>query len=197
MVHLLLNGAFSRLLPLPHPYFRAEFAPIRDFPDAVQGDTRAWWPQRIGGVMNNHTIVVGVDGSDHSKAALRWAVKEAALRGARVRAVHAWQVYPALHPGTTITARDFDEVRAQAGTFVEDFVKEVVPEQNGVEIEAAAVQGESVAPALIDEAAGAELLVVGSRGLGGFRGLLLGSVSQQCVHHARCPVVVLPRSVTQ
>ena len=147
--------------------------------------------------MNTHTIVVGIDGSDHSKAALRWAVKEAGLRGAGVRAVHAWQVYPALHPGMTITARDFDDVRAQAGSFVEDFVAEVVPDRNGVEIESVAVQGESVAPALIDEAEGAELLVVGSRGLGGFRGLLLGSVSQQCVHHASCPVVVLPRPMTQ
>lgn len=147
--------------------------------------------------MNNPVIVVGVDGSEHSKAALRWAVQEAALRGAGVRAVHAWQVYPALYPGTHITATDFDEVRAQAGSFVEDFVAEVVPEHEGVEIEAVAVQGESVAPALVDAAADAELLVVGSRGLGGFRGLLLGSVSQQCVHHATCPVVVLPRPVTQ
>jgi nucleotide-binding universal stress UspA family protein len=147
--------------------------------------------------MNTHTIVVGVDGSDHSKAALRWAVNEAALRGAGVRAVRAWQVYPALQPDTTITARDFDDVRGQAGSFVEDFVAEVVPEHDDVKIEAVAVQGESVAPALIDAAADAELLVVGSRGLGGFRGLLLGSVSQQCVHHATCPVVVLPRPMTQ
>jgi nucleotide-binding universal stress UspA family protein len=153
--------------------------------------------KEIGGVMNGHTIVVGVDGSDHSKAALTWAVEEAALRGARVRALHAWQVYPALHPGTTITARDFDEVRAQADSFVKDFVAEVVPDHDGVEIEAVAVQGQTVAPALIDAAADADLLVVGSRGLGGFRGLLLGSVSQQCVHHATCPVVVLPRPVTQ
>jgi len=147
--------------------------------------------------MNHHVIVVGIDGSEHSKAALRWAVKEAELRGASLREVHAWQVYPALYPGTTITARDFDEVRAQASSFVEEFVAEVVPEHEGVEIEAVAVQGESVAPALVDNSADAELQVVGSRGLGGFRGLLLGSVSQQCVHYASCPVVVLPRPVTQ
>lgn len=147
--------------------------------------------------MSDNVIVVGIDGSEHSKAALRWAVKEAALRGVGVRAVHAWQVYPALYPGTTITATDFDDVRAQAGSFVTDFVAEVVPEHEGVEIEAVAIQGESVAPALVDAAADAELLVVGSRGLGGFRGLLLGSVSQQCVHHATCPVVVLPRPMTQ
>ena len=143
--------------------------------------------------MSTYPIVVGIDGSDHSKAALRWAVAEAGLRGAPVRAVHVWQVYPALYPGTTITASDFDEIRAQAGSFVEDFVAEVVPEHDGVEIEAVALQSESIAPALVDAAADAELLVVGSRGLGGFRGLLLGSVSQQCVHHATCPVVVLPR----
>ena len=146
--------------------------------------------------MKNREIVVGVDGSEHSKAALRWAVQEAEVRGADVRAVHAWQVYPALYPGT-ITARDFDEVRAQADSFVEKFVADVVPEHDGIEITAVAIQGESVAPALIDAAADADLLVVGSRGLGGFRGLLLGSVSQQCVHHATCPVVVLPRPVTQ
>jgi nucleotide-binding universal stress UspA family protein len=146
--------------------------------------------------MSDHVIVVGIDGSEHSKAALRWAVKEAALRGAAVRAVHAWQVYPALYSGTTITATDFEDVRAQAGSFVEDFVAEVVPNHEGVEIESIAIQGESVAPALADAAAGADLLVVGSRGLGGFRGLLLGSVSQQCVHHATCPVVVLPQSLT-
>jgi nucleotide-binding universal stress UspA family protein len=143
--------------------------------------------------MNTHTIVVGVDGSEHSKAALRWAVDEAASRGDSVRAVHVWQVYPALYPGTTITARDFDDVRAQAGSFVEEFVAETIPEHPGVEIEAVALEGESVAPALVDASAAAELLVVGSRGLGGFRGLLLGSVSQQCVHHATCPVVVLPK----
>lgn len=147
--------------------------------------------------MNNHEIVVGVDGSEHSKAALRWAVREAALRGDAVRVVHAWQVYPALHPGTTITASDFDEVCAQAGSFVKDFVEEVIPDRDGVTVEAVAIQGESVAPALIEAAADADLLVVGSRGIGGFRGLLLGSVSQQCVHHATCPVVVVPRPMTQ
>jgi nucleotide-binding universal stress UspA family protein len=98
---------------------------------------------------------------------------------------------------TIVVGVDFEDVRAQAGSFVESFVAETVPEHAGVEVEAVAVEGTSVAPALVDAAADAALLVVGSRGLGGFRGLLLGSVSQQCVHHATCPVVVLPPAVTQ
>jgi nucleotide-binding universal stress UspA family protein len=65
------------------------------------------------------------------------------------------------------------------------------PEADGVEVEQVTVEG--AAPrVLLEQAEDAELLVVGSRGLGGFRGLLLGSVSQQCAHHAQCPVVVVP-----
>ena len=142
--------------------------------------------------MQSRTIVVGVDGSEHSKAALRWAVEEAKLRGSSVRAVHVWWIYPALYPGASIAAADFDDVRAQAGSFVEQFVAEVFPDGAGVDLEAVAIEGEAaVAPVLVDAAKDAELLVVGSRGLGGFRGLLLGSVSQQCTHYASCPVVVL------
>jgi nucleotide-binding universal stress UspA family protein len=142
------------------------------------------------------TIVVGVDGSEESKAALRWAIEEARLRDAAVRAVHAWSVYPALYPGTPIRASDWEEVRADADKFVEDFVAEVAGNPGDVELAAVAVQGDGTAAhGLIEAAEGAELLVVGSRGLGGFTGLLLGSVSQQCVHHAPCPVVIVrPRS---
>jgi nucleotide-binding universal stress UspA family protein len=137
-------------------------------------------------------IVVGVDGSERSKAALRWAVEEARLRNAEVRVVHAWAVYPALYVDTPIAAADWDDLRASAERFVRKFVAENVPDHEGIEITTLAPQATGTAArTLINTANGADLLVVGSRGLGGFRGLLLGSVSQQVVHHARCPVVIV------
>jgi nucleotide-binding universal stress UspA family protein len=129
--------------------------------------------------MAHDMIVVGVDGSGPSKAALRWAVEEARLRGARVRAVHAWWIYPMFEPGADPT----EAVRA--------FVTETLDGQTDVEVTPVAVQGEQASVALVDAAEDADLLVVGARGAGGFVGLLLGSVSQQCTHHARCPVVIV------
>jgi nucleotide-binding universal stress UspA family protein len=139
-------------------------------------------------------IVVGVDGSEDSKAALRWAVEEARLRGMRLRVVHAWFAYPAIADGIPIVAEDWTALGESARMFVERFVEEVVGVPEGVELEVAAVHGTS-ANVLVDASREADLLVVGSRGHGGFSGLLLGSVSQQCVHHAACPVVVV-RNVT-
>jgi nucleotide-binding universal stress UspA family protein len=129
--------------------------------------------------MAHDMIVVGVDGSVPSKAALRWAVEEARLRGARVRAVHAWWIYPMFEPGADPT----EAVRA--------FVTEALDGQTDVEVTPVAVQGEQASVALVDAAEDADLLVVGARGAGGFVGLLLGSVSQQCTHHAPCPVVIV------
>ena len=135
-------------------------------------------------------IVVGVDGSEESKAALRFAVDEARLRGLRLRVVHAWFAYPAIADGMPVVPEDWAALGETARTFVEQFVAEVAAEHEGVELEAAAVHG-TAANVLVDESRVADLLVVGSRGHGGFTGLLLGSVSQQCVHHAACPVVVV------
>lgn len=135
-------------------------------------------------------IVVGVDGSEQSKAALRWAVEEARLRGAELRVVHGWFAYPVLVPGSPITAADWDALRESAGGFVESFVSDVVGEPEDVEIHPVAVHA-TAAAALIEAARHAELLVVGSHGRGGFAGLLLGSVSNQCAHHAACPVVIV------
>jgi nucleotide-binding universal stress UspA family protein len=140
--------------------------------------------------MNAHLIVVGVDGSDEAKAAFRWAVEEARLRDARVRVVHAWWVYPVIVPGTPLTADAWARLEESAKELVESFVAETVGEDSDVEIEAVAVHG-TAAEVLVEEAARADLLVVGSRGHGGFAGLLLGSVSQQCAHHARCPLVIV------
>jgi nucleotide-binding universal stress UspA family protein len=135
-------------------------------------------------------IVVGVDGSDHSKAALRWALEEARIRGASLRVVHAWFAYPPLVPGTPVTASDWDALRDEARAFVERFVEETIGDPPDVEISAMAPHA-TAAPALVDAAEDADLLVVGSRGLGGFMGLLLGSVSRQCAQRAPCPLVIV------
>jgi nucleotide-binding universal stress UspA family protein len=85
---------------------------------------------------------------------------------------------------------DIKELRDAAETALDDTLRESIPETDTVEIERRVVQGRAAA-ALVNESRGADLLVVGSRGHGGFAGLLLGSVSQQCAHHAACPVVIV------
>jgi nucleotide-binding universal stress UspA family protein len=131
-------------------------------------------------------IVVGVDNSDAAKAALRFGLEEARLRRARLRAVHAigsFGSYPSL-------AVDVSVVHRAAEELIDNATSEVAAEGEDVEIERAVVEGAPGA-VLVEESRGADLLVVGSRGHGGFAGLLLGSVSQQCAHHAECPVVIV------
>jgi nucleotide-binding universal stress UspA family protein len=138
-------------------------------------------------------IVVGVDGSDASKQALHWAIDEARVHGARVTAVHAWEPpapVPEVAPMPTIDFVDFGaELRDGAEKLVAGMVDEVVGGDTSVTIEPVAVEA-SPAEALLDAARDADLLVVGSRGHGGFRALLLGSVSHQVAQHAPCPVVI-------
>jgi nucleotide-binding universal stress UspA family protein len=135
-------------------------------------------------------IVVGVDGSQPSREALRWAVRQAGLTGSVVDAVIAWQL-PAGYGGygwaPTIDDTDYAELAAKT---LSEAVNGTVAAGSGVRVRQHVVAG-SAAAALIDAADGADLLVVGSRGHGGFAGMLLGSVSQHCVHHAPCPVVVI------
>ena len=119
--------------------------------------------------------MVGVDGSPGSLAALRFAAAEAGLRGARLRVVHAWTVPLAV-------ALPEPAVLGQP----------IIPEPEFEEVRAALLAEGTAAHALVQAAEGADLLVVGSRGRGGFKGLLLGSVSQQCAHHAPCPVAIVP-----
>jgi len=141
-------------------------------------------------------IVVGVDHSEAAKAALRFALEEAKLREATLRVVHAWQygyigatgpegAYPAV-------GGDIKELRDAAATALEETLQESTADMETMEVERRVVQGRAAA-ALVDESRDADLLVVGSRGHGGFAGLLLGSVSQQCAHHAACPVVIVHR----
>jgi nucleotide-binding universal stress UspA family protein len=143
------------------------------------------------------TIVVGVDASAAAKAALRWAVDEGRLRQAAVVAVHAWEVPAlALAPVDVVPAPppiDLVSLTKELGEAAEQLVRHVVEEvagdAAGVEVRPVATEGP--APTVLVEAArGADLVVVGSRGRGGFVGLLLGSVSDQVAHHAPCPVVI-------
>jgi nucleotide-binding universal stress UspA family protein len=136
------------------------------------------------------TIVVGIDGSESSRNALRWAVEEAKLRRASVVAVHVWAVPDAtMYGGLAVTQNEVEALAQDAREFVEHAVEEAVPDAV-VDVTPIAVEG-NPATALIAAARSADLLVVGSRGLGGFKGLLLGSVSQRVAHHAPCPVVVI------
>ena len=148
-------------------------------------------------------IVVGVDGSPGSAVALRWGLAEAHLRGAPLRLVHAYQ--PATIPvagaglggaAIPLPAEDLERLRgvseAEARRVLADAVLELGADAIGeIEIEQELVEG-SAASALIEAGRSAGLLVLGSRGRGGFAGLLLGSVSQQCAQHPPCPVVILP-----
>jgi nucleotide-binding universal stress UspA family protein len=146
--------------------------------------------------MEKDLIVVGVDGSEPSKAALRWALDEARLRNCAVRVVYAWFAHPVLVPGSPMVAADWEAVRRSADEFVSELVAAEAGEDTGVEVDAVAAHG-NAADVLVRHARGAQLLVVGSRGHGGFAGLLLGSVSQQCVHHAPCPVVIVRGSAAE
>lgn len=134
-------------------------------------------------------IIVGVDGSDGSLLALRWAVEEARLRSDELVAVHAWW-YPVVTDVLgTVTPPPVDELREAAVKALDEAVDEAAGSAD-VHIERRVVEGRP-ARVLMEAAEGTDLLVVGSRGLGGFTELLLGSVSHQCVHHAPCPVVVV------
>jgi nucleotide-binding universal stress UspA family protein len=137
-------------------------------------------------------VVVGVDGSAESAAALAWAVRYAKAFGATVRAVFAWH-YPTSAGGppvgvapAAVTGEAEGHMREQLGRAVAD----VIGADPGIEVEQKIAYGHA-AQALIDESKDADLLVVGSRGHGAFTGMLLGSVSTHCVTHAACPVTVV------
>jgi len=137
-------------------------------------------------------IVVGVDGSASSRAALRWAVVQAKLTGSTVDAVIAWQVPTVIGstgwaPVYVLEEGDFAEAAKKQ---VQRAIDEVVDSAGTQLVHAKVVKGHP-AQVLLDAAAGADLLVVGSRGHGGFADALLGSVGLYCVHHAHCPVLIV------
>ena len=164
-------------------------------------------------------IVVGVDASPEARRALAWAAAEARLRQVVLQVVHAYHAreraapiyFPSQHalPGTAVGAagepsrqemtailRDRAEVeeafRSQADQLLEALVGAVDEQVSGVEVQRTVVEDRHPAEALVELSAGADLLVVGSRGRGGFSEMLLGSVSHAAVLHAVCPVVVVP-----
>ncbi|MFC6238057.1 universal stress protein [Longivirga aurantiaca] len=134
--------------------------------------------------MSSGHVIVGVDASPASKAALRWAADHAVARGLSLEAVAVWEI-----PATFgwVGEEDLDPTEA-ARRGLESVVAEVVGTTPEVEITVARGHAALV---LVEASERADLLVVGSRGMGGFAGLLLGSVSQHCVQHAHCPVVVV------
>lgn len=142
----------------------------------------------------NGLIVVGVDSSEGAKTALRFALEEAELRRATLRVVHAWQFgsigVSGLEGFSPVLGADLGDLRRTAEVALDAVIHEVAPAADGIVIERRVSEG-APATVLVDESRRADLLVVGSRGHGGFAGLLLGSVSQQCAHHAACPVVIV------
>ncbi len=134
-------------------------------------------------------VVVGVDGSAESVAALKWAAAYAGATGARLRVVMAWH-YPATvgpAPVGVAPAAVTEEVRQH---MAESLAKAVAEAAVGPETEQQIGYGHP-AQVLVDQSAEADLLVVGHRGHGAFTGMLVGSVSIHCVTHAHCPVVVV------
>jgi nucleotide-binding universal stress UspA family protein len=138
-------------------------------------------------------IVVGVDGSTQSVAALRWAAEEARLRGATLNVITVWEFPQAAYmssPGWMMPADLGKELERRAMDVQDAALRDIQPEEGSDPCEARVVEGVP-AEVLIEASKGADLLVLGSRGSGGFRGLLLGSIGQQCSQHARCPVVIV------
>ena len=146
--------------------------------------------------MSKSRIVVGVDESAGARAAFDWAAEQASLHGATLVPVRAYQVMSGSLPHASVEepfskdllAGSEHEAKQAAETFLEGLATHV---PDGVTVEPVVTRGRP-AHELLRQAENADMLVVGSRGRGGFAGLLLGSVSQQVVQHAPCPVVVIP-----
>ena len=142
--------------------------------------------------MNRHNdeirrIVVGVDGFESSRAALRWAIHQAKLTGAVVEAITTWQI-PA--GSGLLPADDVPDYQDDARMVLTEAIAETCTVDPEVEVRPRVVEGRA-AQVLVDAADGADLLVVGNRGHGGLTEALLGSVGQYCVRHAMCPVVIM------
>lgn len=137
--------------------------------------------------MSEKVIVVGVDGSESSKEALRWAAGQAELTGDDLRVIMSWEIPSMAYWAPLPEGLDFDK---ETRTALHKTVTEVLGDSPTVSLTEVVREGHP-APVLLDESNNAELLVVGSRGHGEFTGMLIGSVSEHCVTHASCPVVVV------
>jgi nucleotide-binding universal stress UspA family protein len=138
-------------------------------------------------------IIVGVDGSDHSQAALKWAYEEAAHHGASLNVVAAWRapVLPQSPPYGSLPPEGYDtQPGNDALALLERLVADLEVRTPAVDMQTSIEEG-NPAKVLIERSKGADLMVVGSRGRDGFAGMLLGSVSQHLVAHAHCPVTIV------
>lgn len=139
------------------------------------------------------SIVVGVDGSDSSRAALAWAYDEATHHAASLTVVTAWHrpTLPMSPPYGSLSEQGYDDQpKRNALAVLEGLVAGLETRDPAVDVRSSIVEG-NPAKVLIERSGECDLLVVGSRGLEGFAGMLLGSVSQHVVAHAKCPVVVV------
>lgn len=136
-------------------------------------------------------VVVGVDGSTSSQAALHWARDEAALRGDDLEAVVAWRETYFGGSGFNVDMPDPGIIQDAAKAMIEAAIDSASTGGGDPPMHGVVVEGHP-GRTLLEHAKGADMLVVGARGHGGFSGLRLGSVSTYCVHHAPCPVVVVP-----
>jgi nucleotide-binding universal stress UspA family protein len=140
--------------------------------------------------MKNGSIIVGVDGSPESSNALRWAVDEAKLRGAQLKAVHCW-LYPVGIGIDVYTLPPEEVMESSAASALDVAIDAALEGVDGVPpIERVIVNG-SPGHVLAMMSDDAELVVVGTRGHGGFTGLLMGSAANQVAHHAKCPAVLI------
>jgi nucleotide-binding universal stress UspA family protein len=138
-------------------------------------------------------IIVGVDGSDNSRAAMRWAYDEAAHHSASLTAVMVWHapVLPMSPPYGSLPPEGYEtQPERDAAAVLEQLTADLDARKPAVDVRTSMQKG-NPAKVLIELSGGVDLLVVGSRGHGGFAGMLLGSVSQHLVAHAACPVVVI------
>jgi nucleotide-binding universal stress UspA family protein len=144
----------------------------------------------------DHVVVVGVDGSEISKAALRWAARQCELTGASLVVVMTWRVPMAAYHGPIplstdeIRPPDIDSLEMTNRTLLEELIVDTLGEGSVVPVSTVVLEGHAGAE-LVLAAKNAELLVVGSRGRGALTEMLLGSVSEHCVLHSSCPVVVV------
>jgi nucleotide-binding universal stress UspA family protein len=135
-----------------------------------------------------HRIVVGIDGSDSSLAALGWGAHQAESTGSRLEVIMTWE-WPTNGGWTVPFPADYTP-EIDARRVLDEAVEKLRNTHPEVDVRSTVLEGHP-APALIEASRGADLLVLGSRGHGEFVGMLLGSVSEHCVTHAYCPVLVL------
>ncbi|MEX0869053.1 MAG: universal stress protein [Nitriliruptoraceae bacterium] len=146
-------------------------------------------------------IIVGTDGSEHAQKAVDWAVEQARLQGAALEIVNVYSAInirdlslsaDAATPAQFDIIRDrIDAVREEADAAMKRLVDQIRADNAGLEVSGVASEDGRPAEALVERSRDADLVVVGSRGRGGFTGLVLGSVSQQVAAHAACPVVIV------